>query len=66
MCMLVAALLKAVVVVVFGSKRAMGVLLGPKCVEVQPKGVGVKEAPWKMGQPVAGGTGCRGLLVTGG
>ena len=30
------------------------------------EGVGVKEAPWKMGQPVAGGTGCRGLLVTGG
>ena len=38
--MLVAALLKAVVVVVFGSKRAMGVLLGPKCVEVQSRGSG--------------------------
>ena len=30
------------------------------------EGVGVKGVSWKMGQPAAGGTGCRGLLVAGG
>ena len=28
-------------------------------------GVWLVAAPWKMGHPVAGGTGCRGLLVEG-
>ena len=40
MWMQVAALLRAVVVVVLGSTMAMGALVGPKCVEVQPRGSG--------------------------
>ena len=38
--MQVAALLRAVVVLVLGSTMAMGVLVGPKCVGVPQRGSG--------------------------
>ena len=40
LCILVAMLLETVVVVVLGSTIAMRVVVGPKCVEVQKRGLG--------------------------
>ena len=46
------------------SRMAMRAAAGEACAGAEAC-VGWAAAPWKMGNPVAGGTGCKGWLVAG-